>query len=579
MTAVVWKARETKISDDPLSIANLTSLYSEWLDDLPCIGAICSRRSELKFGNDNLYDDLLLTHPHGGSYKETLHRITGIISSAIKNNKRILICGDYDVDGMTATACLYLTLTAAGGNVLWNIPTREEGYGIDKNKIESLVPADSVIITCDTGIGEVDDVQYLVEHGYTVIVTDHHLPKEILPNATCIFDPKIYLTESDPEYMVSGCFVAAQVGTQVLDRLHPELSDKYVDICSALISFSIVSDFIELNPQIARQMKYGLIALNNLNHDGIRALLSMCGVSNNAEIVASYLSFSVVPKLNAAGRMNNISAGMDVLLMEEDKSYGKTNSLLAANNLKALNTNRKIVEKQVVEQALDMIGESVTDCLVLYNPTWGSGVIGIVAAKLMNDYGVPVILLTGEGVLHGSGRAPDTVDLHACLTKCSSLLTEYGGHRVAAGVALKQENLDQFKEAFRTAVREYVTDAVITRYVDAEVSIKELFDVRLAMFLNNLEPTGNKNDPVTLQLSSVYVSSILDKGDTTLFSVKDDSQFSIQLSKYRAPEEWKQLSGHKIDILLSSNIRNTFKGVSVEWKIEDIKDYLVKRSN
>jgi single-stranded-DNA-specific exonuclease len=572
----IWQERPVILSKDPHSLSTLIGRFPELTEAVSAVGAICTRRADLKVAQDNYAEDLSLTHPTEGSYKTTLLQATDLVCKFITEGKDILIWGDYDVDGMTATSSLYLTLKAAGANVTWGIPTREDGYGMSTSAIIEKLPHPGLVITVDNGITGNEVTEELNNKSYTVLITDHHLPGEELPKAKVILNPKCYLKEEDDEYMASGCYVAAQLGLQVLNRLHAEKYDEYLQLCNQMVAFSIVSDFIDLNPKLLRQMNAGLVALNNTSHDGIKALLHMCGCRSVQDITSSFLGYSVVPKLNAAGRMSNVNYGMKVLLMEEDKSFNRTDSMVAANDLKALNVKRKLIENQIFDQALEQVPDKVDSALILYGEKWAPGVVGIVASRMVERFNVPTLVLCGKDELHGSGRAPEGVDLHECLAKCSDLLVTFGGHKVAAGLALEQSKYAAFRKKFCEVAKPYVESAKPIKWVDAEVTISDLFDMRFQMFLSNIEPTGNKNPPITLQLSSVYVTGVWDRGDSTCLNLKDERGYTIIVEKYMAPKMWKLLINHKIDVLISPNL-NYFSGTyAIYWRIEAIKDYLME---
>lgn len=572
----IWQERPVVLSKDPHSISTLIGRFPELVEAVSAVGTICLRRADLKIAEDNYAEDLSITHPTEGAYKTALMQSVDLVCKFIKEGKDILIWGDYDVDGMTATSSLYLTLKAAGAKVTWGIPTRDDGYGMDTKAIMEKLPHPGLVITVDNGITGNEVTEELNAKSYTVLITDHHLPGEELPKAKVVLNPKCYLKEEDDEYMASGCYVAAQLGLYVLNNIHAELFDEYLKLCNQFVAFSIVSDYIDLNNRLKRQMCAGLVALNNTTHDGIKALLSMCGCKSVQDISSSFLGYSVVPKLNAAGRMSNVDYGMKVLLMVEDRSFNRTDSMVAANDLKALNVKRKLIENQIFEQALEQVPDKIDSALILYGEKWSPGIVGIVAARMMDRFSVPTLVLCGSEELHGSGRAPEGVDLHECLAKCSDLLTGYGGHKVAAGLSLEQSKYAAFRKKFAEVAKPYVENAQPVKWVDAEVTIADLYDMRFQLFLNNIEPTGNKNPPIVLQLSSVYVTSIWDRGDSTCINVKDERGYTIVVEKYMAPKMWKLLANHKIDVLISPNL-NYFSGsYAIYWRIEALKDYLME---
>ena len=572
----IWRERAIEINKSSNAFSRLLNNYAELASEIPAIGNICQRRAPLNLLTTRDFQNNCLEHPTEGEYKLKLMQAKDIIVKHIREQKEILIWGDYDVDGMTATTSIFSCLKACGANVKWGIPCREDGYGLNFEMITTKMPVPGLVITVDNGITGREVAQQLVNRGYKLIITDHHLPEEELPKADLILNPKCYVAETDDEYMVSGCFVGAQLGLFVLNELEPVKYNKYLRLCNALIAMSIVSDVIPLNPKIRAVMYSGLVELNNIEHDGLNALLVMCGWRPTQNITSSFLAFNVVPKLNAAGRMSDIDKGMNLLLFEQDESFNKTNALIAANDLKALNTKRKLIERQTFEQALEKMKDiKRPKSLVLHDPNWKPGVIGIVAAKLMEAYQCPTILLCGTTTLHGSGRAPDGVDLHACLEECKDDLEQFGGHKAAVGLAVDQTKLDQFIKHFDEVVIQRTKDFCPLIPIDAEVTITDLYDPRFVMFLSNLEPTDkNVNSNIILQLSSVYVASVFSRSETLCLIVKNEEGFSTVLDKYRGPSEWQQLVGRKIDVLITPSITYFNGNTSVSWKIESLKDIL-----
>ena len=565
----VWKPRELVKNYPKKSIMSLIKKYEYLSDDVLSLNSLIMRRAYLEVLTPNDYKKLLLTTP-SAKHKVELDKATNIIHEYVKYLKPILVWGDYDVDGMTATSSLFLALNEVGRNIKWFIPTRSLGYGLNVDKVLEIFPEKGLIVTVDTGAAEVEEIAKLKELGYTVVVTDHHLPQDTLPNADTILDPKLYLSSADPEYMVSGCFVGAQVGLEIIKKFKPERFNYFRDLFSCLIALSIMSDVIELNKEMRVQLDYGLMCLNNVEHDGLRALLIMCGMRVPHEVSSTFLSYSVVPKLNAAGRMDSVDSGMNILLCMNDESFGKSTSRIHANNLKSLNNNRKIIEGEIYDQIVSEMKEEVPSALVIYGRDYPSGIAGIVAARLMDKYHVPTVVLCGDDIIHGSGRAPESIDLFESLKACEELLVQFGGHKVAAGLALKKDDLEAFRNKFIDVVKKNGNITTYTRHIDADVTIKNLYDIRFQSFLKNIEPVGNKNDPVNLMLSNVTVTAIKHRGDVTDVIVKDNVGFTVILSKFRA-FDYEQFLYKQVDVLFNG-VPSYYSGVMItEWRIVTIR--------
>jgi len=521
-----------------------------------------------------------------------------IIKKAIDSKTSICIYGDYDVDGMTATATLYTCLHRAGANVSWYIPSRTEGYGLHVEPFKGDTPG--LIITVDTGIANVDEVKEFNKLGYQVLVTDHHLPGEKLPEAVYILDPKVFLPESDDEYMASGCYVAAKLGLFVLQDY--EIDDNDIRIyCDALTAMSISSDMIPLNPTMRRQLSYGLTALGITKHVGLRALLNVCNYNPifdpnvflvsgaNRPITSEFLSFMVVPKLNSAGRMDNVPIGMAPLLFESNpnKSYDRNmlDAIGVAIKLQALNQQRKIVESAITTEALNQaheyIGTDIVEfppAVVVYGKDWQVGVIGIVAAKLCNIFGVLTIVLSGEGdTVRGSGRAPEGVDLYGALEQCKDCLVQFGGHHAAAGLTIKEKDIDAFRTKLIKTLKEGNTNTDFIRTYDAVVSLENLHDVRFQNYvINAVEPTGVSNEPLVFLLKNVLVCAASVNRETSQMVVCSEERREINLAvrKFRSSIDFQTWVNCKVDLLVSPDMTYYNGTTSINYTLVSIRKHV-----
>jgi single-stranded-DNA-specific exonuclease len=274
--------------------------------------------------------------------------------------------------------------------------------------------------------------------------------------------------------------------------------------------------------------------------------------------------------------MGHPENGTRLLLMHEDPSANHTTSLLAANELKYMNTDRKIIENQIVLEAVELAKqqlEKYPHSLVLYKPNWHSGVIGIVAARIAEQFYRPAIILSEEGgMLKGSGRSVGNFDLHGALKKCSDCLLGFGGHTAAAGVQLQKNQLDAFMQAFDNAVRDADISNVCTLLVDGNITMDQMYDIRFALFLENIEPLGSGNSELLLRLDNVKILSVSDRREVMNLIIQDEAERTLMVGRYKAPEEYRTFVGKKVSMLLSPML-NYFGGTtSVEWRIHSIKE-------
>lgn len=499
-----------------------------------------------------------------------------MINQAIDKHQPILVCLDYDCDGQTAGACMITVLKALGADVNWVVPNRlKEGYGLNIDLIQTKVKPQSLIITVDNGIANREEVDKLHELGHTVLITDHHLQEGDLPKADLIVNPKISMTDKDPEYMAPGVYVGAKTALAAA-HLRGLEEPKFYHLwqyCSSLVAMGIVSDVIELNDLLRRQLFLGLTELREIDHAGLNALLYSSSVKPNQPISSTTLAFYVCPKLNAAGRMGKPEDGLNLLLMELDDSANYAKSLQAAQALRQLNVERKKIENNIYLDITTATGsDNYQYSCVVANENWHVGVLGIVASRVAETYDVPTIILSKkDGVWEGSGRSVEGIDLFSVVQQCKDLLIRFGGHSAAIGIAIQPENLEAFKAKFEEVLTPLMTHRTLTYAIDADVSVRELQSPMLQTFFENFEPVGNKNPVLNLCLRSVKVSTVRERNNALELIIRDSEDRSLLVSRYHAPDEWKELSDKWIDILVSPTPSYYTSNTSYEYRIVDIK--------
>ena len=542
----------------------------------PLITEICKRRDY--WVRINTIFNIEDTSPQ---YNEHYTTVANMVLDAINSKTPIIIVGDYDVDGMTATSVLYKCITAiCTTDVVWWIPSRDDGYGINAEKVMEVAQSNKfqsgLIITVDNGISAAEEIAKLPST-FKVIVTDHHLAdgKE-LPKCEYILNPKVFAKEEDDEYMISGCFVAAKLGLTLLNLVKYNNYD-LVTYCEILTGLSILSDMIPMNNTVRNIMSLALIGFNTTEHPGLRSLMTLSGFRYGSDVTANFLAFILIPKLNAAGRMNRVDLGMKLLLDTEDTSEGGKDSLLLANELINCNRSRKTLEDIMFKEAFALVDfiyhhddNTLPLAIVVHKSDWASGIIGIVAARLTDLFKVPVICLTGKDVIHGSGRAPDGYDLYNGLEQCKDLLLQFGGHKAAGGLSLEEKSLPAFREAFSKVYASQQHQGY-TRYIDAVTSITAIKDVRFQLFLKKAEPFGNGNEPLNIRLNNVTVINSFKKGESLCLILADDTD-NVLVSKYRAEDEWYNIPiSAAIDIVVSPNL-SYFTGTTIpEYKAVSFK--------
>jgi single-stranded-DNA-specific exonuclease len=416
------------------------------------------------------------------------------IRNAVEKGKRICVHGDYDVDGICATALAVLILRELDADVAWHLPSRfEEGYGVSRDTLERLADDGvGLVVTVDCGITAVDEVADARKRGLDVVVTDHHRPGEILPDCPIVATrPSEY-----PFPELCGTGVVRKLGEALLGGDHPALRS-HLD----LVALATIADVVPLVDENRALAAAGLRVLAGTRRPGLQALMRSARV-DPAVVDASSVGFRLGPRINAAGRLCRPDIALE-LILTEDGPRAKELAL----ELEDLNRDRQAVEERILREATEII-ESLPERErhrrghVLWKEGWHEGVIGIVASRLAERFHCPIVLIAGsEDCWKGSGRSIPAFDLHGALAACADHLVRFGGHRAAAGLSIEPSQLEAFAEAFATHADAALTDEDLwpVTVVDAAVSAADL-TLELAQELDRLAPFGLGNPDVTLLL-------------------------------------------------------------------------------
>jgi len=427
------------------------------------------------------------------------------ISTAVKKNERILVYGDYDVDGTTAVALMYSFLKDQYSNVEYYIPDRyKEGYGVSFQGLDFAYQNNcKLVITLDCGIKAVEKVKYARTKGLDVIICDHHYPGVEIPKALAVLDPK-QPSCSYPYKELSGCGVGFKL-IHAYSRVHGIPFSKishYLD----LVAVSIASDIVPITGENRVLAYFGLKRLNESPRTGLREIIRESEVTKALTI--EDVVFKIGPRINAAGRMETGSKAVDLLVSNDSRLA--TGISREINNF---NIERRSVDRIITTEAMRMIAEDQrtvnSRTTVLYNPTWKKGVIGIVASRLIETYYRPTVILTeSNGFATGSARSVQGYDLYQAIEACSDLLESFGGHMYAAGLTLKKENIRPFMERFEQYVNSTITEEQLVPriFIDTELSFSEIND-EFFKTMSQFQPFGPEN------MSPVFVSrNVFDTG-------------------------------------------------------------------
>jgi single-stranded-DNA-specific exonuclease len=433
-----------------------------------------------------------------------MNEAVAAIRAAIAGGKRICVHGDYDVDGICATALGVLVLRELGADVVWHLPSRfDEGYGVSRNTVARLAEDGcGLVLTVDCGITAVDEVEEAKRLGLEVVVTDHHRPGETLPDC-----PVVATLVGD--YPFQGL-----CGTGVVYKLAKALGSQDVDRHLDLVALATIADVVPLVDENRGLAIAGLRALARTQKPGLRALMRHAGVDPAAADEGA-VGFRLAPRINAAGRLCRPEAALELLLTEDADEAHRL-----AGELETLNRERQAVEERMLREAVRQI-ESWPETArrrrgwVLANEAWHEGVIGIVASRLVERYGRPVVLIAGADPLwKGSGRSIGLFDLHAGLGACAGELERFGGHRAAAGLSIARERVEAFAEAFAAHADAVLEEEDLRQGVpvDAVVQGRSL-TLDLCAELQRLAPFGLGNTGVTLLLPGCEVADLATVGD------------------------------------------------------------------
>jgi single-stranded-DNA-specific exonuclease len=496
------------------------------------------------------------------------------LQQAIAAQEYVLIYGDYDVDGITSIALMVRILAKyLPGKLLYYIPKRlEEGYGLHLSSLEkALSKGVSLIITVDCGISAVEEAEYLKGRGIDLIITDHHEPQGLLPEAFALIDPKVS-GSGYPFSQLAGVGVAFKL-LQGLSRLMPEIEQRLFDNLD-LVAFGTVADIVPLLEENRILVKYGLERLNKTKNIGMQALIEVLGFQNR-EINCGHIGYILAPRINAAGRLGNPSIGVKLFLAGDPAQ-----AMQLAKELDSENQNRQEIENNVLEEAqaqLDADPRLAEEyAIILAGEGWHLGVIGIVASRLVELYHKPVILIGLEGDEgRGSGRSIPRFNLFQAIESCGNFLLKFGGHEFAAGLSIRRDQLPQFREAFLKLAKDKLTPEDLLPMLKIE-SLVELSGVTLDLVreLERLAPCGPSNPTPVLgcrSLSLVGYKSVGENGKHLKVKVKCENTVREGIG-FNLGFLYEELaSSQEVDLAFSLE-ENTWNGYNtVQLNLKDLK--------
>jgi single-stranded-DNA-specific exonuclease len=561
-----WVVRENGHED-------IISSLSKELNINPILTNLLVQRGIGTFEDSRNFFRPNVTQLHDPFLMKDMDKAVERITEAIINQEKILVYGDYDVDGTTSVALVYSFLKRFYKDVEYYLPCRyAEGYGISFLGIDwAKENGCTLIIALDCGIKANEKVDYANELGIDFIICDHHRPGDELPDAVAVLDPK----RADCTYPfdeLSGCGIGFKLVQAFASKNNIAFSEieQYLDLCA----ISIAADIVPINGENRVLASIGLSKINKAPRPGIKAILDLANVKKIINI--SDLVFIIGPRINAAGRMENAKHAVNLLI-----SNNPEDALSAGVDINVINAERKTLDGNITEHALELIRLDETNhtkkATVLYHPEWHKGIIGIVASRLIEKYYRPTIVLTHSNeMITGSARSVKGFDIYNAIESCSDLLEQFGGHKYAAGLTLRPENMDAFSAKFEDIVSSTIEDWMLTQEIDIDAELK-LTDVSQGFFkiLKQFAPFGPANMTPVFKSVGVY--------DTGWAKVVGSKHLKMSLKQYEQNNSIDAIAfgmgdyapliskGVPFDICYTIEENEWNGNVSLQLNIKDIK--------
>lgn len=477
-------------------------LLAQQLNIDTSLAAILVQRGITSFGEAKDFFRPQLSQLHDPFLMKDMDKAITRIDTALAAGEKILIYGDYDVDGTTSVALAYSFFRQLTPNIEYYIPDRhKEGYGISTAGIDyAKSKGITLIIALDCGIKSNDKIDYANTLDIDFIICDHHLPGATLPAAAAILDPK----REDCSYPfkeLAGCGIGFKLAQAycITHDLPAIRYEQYMD----LVMVSIAADIVPIVDENRTLAYFGLIKLNTNPCVGLKALMDSCG--KNKDYTVTDVVFTLAPRINAAGRMDHGNQAVKMLLCTEDDLAAEQSLFINIQN-----TDRKVSDQNITAEALALIDESELligkKTTVVYNENWNKGVIGIVASRLTEKYYRPTIVLThSNGLLTGSARSVAGYDLYEALLGCADLLEQFGGHKFAAGLTMKHENIGAFSKRFEDIVASTITEDLLCPeiHIDSEISFSQI-DGKFQRIIAQMAPFGPLNPAPVFVTDNVF---------------------------------------------------------------------------
>lgn len=497
-----------------------------------------------------------------------MDRAVAAVRAAVEAGEMICVFGDYDCDGIVSTVMVYDYLMQVGARACYYIPNREkEGYGLNQKAIRELAEYGvSLIVTVDNGVSAIDEIAYAASLGVKVVVTDHHKPREILPDACAVVDPH----RTDCPYPFKS-ICGAGVAFKLLSALEGESGYGILEEYGDLLAIGTIADVVELSGENRLFVRRGLELLQESRRVGIKALLRVCSLEGKA-LTSESVAFGIAPRMNAAGRIDSAETAAMLLLTE---SESEANEL--AEQLDAYNQTRRDGEKAVIDDIERMIAADPAviagRMIVLDGFGWNAGIVGIVCSRMVERFGKPCIIIARDGdKAKGSGRSVTGFSLIDAIASCASVLTRYGGHPMAAGFSLMGDDIPAFRAMLEQYAAEHYPEMPPVCFTIDSVVSPSLLTVEQVRGLSLLEPFGCGNEPPVFAVRGARLDRVIPLSDgrhCKLRLSKDGVTFFVLCFSVR-PEQLGYSAGDPVDIAFSASLNEYQGDVSVSLRLKGI---------
>jgi len=539
--------------------------FAEGIGGHPLVAETLYRRGYRSMAEAKAFLDPDAYQPTSAEELPDFDHACQLLIEAIQNKKEILIWGDFDVDGQTATTTLFEALGELGAKVIYHVPVRgRESHGISRSVLnEYLQNGFGLFLTCDTGNTEYENIAHLRNEGIPVIVTDHHTLGEYLPPANAVVNPQ-RLSSDHPLRTLPGVGVAYKLIEGLFDRIGRSFDAGHFMELAAL---GIVADVAELRGDTRYLLQLGLSSLRQTRRVGLQVLYQYANL-NPQHLTEDHIGFQIAPRMNAIGRLADANVMVEFLTTEDQ---GRARVL--ATQIEAVNTRRRFATRQVDKAAESQLQNSLDDrhapAIILHHPDWPGGVVGIVASRLVERYHKPTILLTGNDPVHGSARSVEGINITQTIASQSDLLNSFGGHPMAAGLSLPASHLLAFKKSFFHAIEEQAQELVPVPEIEINTKLRlDEIDMELVTEFNRLAPFGPGNPALHFlieELAVISTKQVGSEGEHRQVTAEDQTGNRIALIWWNGGDE--PLPEANFDLVCALS-QSDYKGslqVSASW--------------